>query len=170
MASIPIVLPSRLENTNWLWTLSLYHSIGPMYVGDAALKVTGGLGWNVTLWKSPDPPHVRLSGHVKRCDGSPAPKIPVLIIYEDRSGYTTQESDADGCFHEDSLRPGKYTVGINLPGAPAWKDSGRSGACQNQIPEASLYYPGMHNRSDALAIDLATDAKRDDIDFTISAQ
>jgi hypothetical protein len=30
-------------------------SIGPMYVGDAVLKVTGGLCWNVTLWKSPDP-------------------------------------------------------------------------------------------------------------------
>jgi hypothetical protein len=145
-------------------------AIGSMYVGDAALKVTGGLCWNVTLWKSPEPPHARLSGRVKRSDGSPAPKIPVLIIYEDGSGYTAQESDADGYFHEDSLRPGKYRVGINLPGAPAWKDSGCSGACQNQIPEASLYYPGMHNRSDALVIDLATDATRDDIDFTISTQ
>jgi Carboxypeptidase regulatory-like domain len=28
-------------------------SIGPMYVGDAALKVTGGSCWNVTLWKAP---------------------------------------------------------------------------------------------------------------------
>jgi hypothetical protein len=30
-------------------------SITPSYVGDAALKVTGGQCWNVTLWKSPEP-------------------------------------------------------------------------------------------------------------------
>lgn len=145
-------------------------TIGPFYVGDAALKVTGGLCWDVTLWKSPEPPHTRLTGHVKRSDGSPAPKISVLIIHEDGTGFTTQESEADGYFHEDSLRPGKYIVGINLPGASAWKSYGCAGGCQNEIPDASLYYPGIHNRSDALVINLATDEKRDDIDFTISTQ
>ena len=35
--------------------------------------------------------------------------------------------------------PGKYVVGINLPGAPAWKNVGCAGACV--VPPASLYYP-----------------------------
>jgi len=143
-------------------------SVGPSYLGDAALDVAGGRCWNVTLWKEPEPPHTRLSGHVKHSDGSPAPKIAVLIIHEDGSGYSTQVTDVYGYFHQDSLRPGKYLVGINLPGTPAWKNYGCSGACQDQIPNASLYYPGMQNRSDALVINLATGEKRDDIDFIIT--
>jgi hypothetical protein len=107
---------------------------------------------------------------VKHSDGSPVARITVLIVHEDGSGYSTQETDVDGYFHEDSLRPGKYIVGINLPGTPAWKNYGCSGACQDQIPDASLYYPGMHNRSDALLINLESDEKRDNIDFTIATQ
>lgn len=140
-------------------------SIDPSYVGDAALKVTRGRCWNVTFWNSPA---ARLSGHLKHSDGTPAPKIAVLIMRKDGSWFTTRESDADGYFEEDSLHAGKYIVGINLPGAPAWKNGGCGGACQNEIPDASLYYPGMHNRSEALVINLATDEKRDDIDFTIN--
>jgi hypothetical protein len=71
----------------------------------------------------------------------------------------------------ESLSSGKYVIGIGLPGAPDWKPSGCAGtpgACS--VPKASLYYPAMPNRSDALVIDLATDEKRDDIDFTIPNQ
>ena len=39
---------------------------------------------------------------------------------------------------------------------------------QNQIPDESfLYYPGMHNRADAVVITIGKDEKRDDIDFTV---
>ena len=127
-------------------------------IGDAALKVTGGRCWSVTLWNSPA---ARLSGHVKHSDGTPAPKIAVLIMSDDGSWFTTSESDADGYFEEDSLQAGKYIVGINLPGAPAWKNGSCGGACQNQIPDAALYYPGMSitvpKRSSS---PLATDEKR----------
>jgi hypothetical protein len=75
------------------------------------------------------------------------------------------KSDALGYFHEESLSAGKYVIGINLPGTPAWEPAGCGGACK--VPTASLYYPGKSNRVDALAINLATDEKRDDIDFTI---
>jgi hypothetical protein len=68
----------------------------------------------------------------------------------------------------DSMSAGKYVVGINLPGAPDWKYGGCGGACE--IPQASLYFPNMKNRADALLINLSTDEKRDDIDFTIPAQ
>jgi hypothetical protein len=89
---------------------------------------------------------------------------------EDGSWYTTEKSDASGYFHEDSLPSGKYVVGVNLPDAPAWKFYGSCGGagCKNQIPDESfLYYPGMHNRADALLITIGKDEKRDDIDFTV---
>jgi hypothetical protein len=145
-------------------------SVGPSYVGDAALDVASGRCWNVTLWKEPAPPHTRLSGHLKRSDGSPGSEIPVLIMRDDGSWYTTQKSDESGYFHEDSLAPGKYVVGINLPDSPAWTFQGSCGGagCKNQIPEESfLYYPGMHNRADAGVITIGKDEKRDDINFTV---
>lgn len=145
-------------------------SIGRFYVGDAALEVSRGACREVTLWKEPEPPHTRLSGHVERSDGLPESEIPVLIMREDGSWYTTEKSDASGYFREDSLAPGKYVVGIKLPDAPAWKFGGSCAGegCKNQIPEESfLYYPGMHNRADALLITIGKDEKRDDIDFIV---
>ena len=56
------------------------------------------------------------------------------------------------------------------PMLPAWKFYGSCGGagCKNQIPDESfLYYPGMHNRADALLITIGKDEKRDDIDFTV---
>ena len=146
-------------------------SIRDSYVGDAAIEVSRGACRDVTLWTEPEPPHTRLSGHVKHTDGSPVAKSPVLIMREDGSWFTTQESDADGYFHEDSLRPGKYVVGISVPGALAWKIGGcAGGGCQNQIPGGLLYYPGMHNRSDALVITIGRDEKRDDVNFSVPTQ
>ena len=134
-------------------------------VDDASIEVRGRQCWDLTLSRSP---HARLAGHVKRSDGSPAPHVPILIAHEDGSWFTTMQSDASGYFHMESMSSGKYVVGINLPGAPAWKYGGCAGACE--VPQASFYYPNMRDRADALVINLATDEKRDDIDFTIPAQ
>jgi|SRR5579863_1562300 carboxypeptidase family protein len=142
-------------------------TVGPTYVGNSALKITSGVCWKVTLWKSPA---ARLSGHIRRSDGSALPKTEVLIMRDDYSWFTTQESDANGYFQEDSLRAGKYVVGISLPGEPPWRTGGCAGACLNEIPPVSLYYPGMLGRSNALVIDLATDEKRDELDFTLPPQ
>lgn len=141
--------------------------VGSFHADDNGVVVSRGACWSVTLSRSS---HARLGGHVRRSDGSPVPQAPVLIMSEDGSWSTTEESDADGYFRSDGMRPGRYVVGINLPGAPAWKYGGCGGACQHEVPSASLYYPGMQNRSDALVISLATDQKRDDIDFTVPAQ
>ena len=135
------------------------------HADDASIQLNRGQCWDLTLSRSP---HARLAGHVKHLDGSPVPRVQVLIANYDGSGYTTMQSDASGYFHMESMSPGKYVVGINLPGAAAWKYSGCGGACD--APQASLYYPNMRNRSDALVIDLATDEKREDIDFTIPPQ
>jgi hypothetical protein len=142
-------------------------SAGSFHADDSGVEVSRGACWAVTLSRSP---HAELGGHVRRSDGSPVPQAPVLIMSEDGSWFTTTESDADGYFLSGGMRPGRYVVGINLPGGPAWKYGGCGGACQDEIPSASLYYPGMQNRSDALVISLATDEERDDIDFTVSAQ
>lgn len=128
---------------------------------DANIDLKTGQCWNLTLTSTP---HGRLAGHIKHLDGSPVPNIAVMI--EDEDGYTTTRSDANGYFHMEPQPSGKYVVGINLPGAPQWKYGGCSGAgCS--IPKASLYYPGMRNRADALVINLSEDEKREDIDFII---
>ena len=135
---------------------------------EASVEVKSGQCWDLTLSRAP---HAHLGGHVQRSDGSPAPQVPILIMNEDGSWLPTMMSDARGYFRMESLSSGKYVVGINLPGAPTWKPSGCAGtpgACF--IPKAYLYYPGMRNRADALVINLATDEKRDDIDFIIPAE
>ncbi len=87
-----------------------------------------------------------------------------------RGAVAVLESDADGYFQEDSLRAGMYVVGISWPGDSPWKTGGCAGACVNEIPPVSLYYPGVCKLSNALVIDLATDEKRDGLDFALPLQ
>lgn len=136
--------------------------IGSFRPDDSTIEVKRGSCWNVTLSRSP---HARISGHLRHPDGSPAPKEPVLIIDADGSGFNTIESDAGGFFSSDGMTPGKYLVAINSPDAPRWKISSCGGACE--IPPGALYYPWMHNRSDAAVIDLSEDEKRNNIDFAV---
>ena len=140
--------------------------VGLFQVDKGWADVTRGSCWHVTLSRSP---HAELGGHVRRSDGPPLPEVDILIMREDEEWFTTAKADERGYFHVDSLQPGKYVIGINLPGAPAWKVGGGAGAGLD-IPPASLYYPGVQSRSAALAITLAGDEKRDDIDFAVSKQ
>ena len=139
--------------------------IGSFRADDESHKVNPGACWDITLSRSP---HAQLGGRVQRSDGSPVPQVDVLIMLADESWFTTEKADERGYFHVDSLHPGKYVVGINLPGAPAWKYAGCGGACE--APPASLYYPGVNYRSAALTITLDKDEKRDNIDFIIPTQ
>lgn len=141
------------------------NAIGLLEANGGELNVPAGACWDQTLSRSP---HAELGGHLQRSDGSPLPEVDVLIMREDESWFTTAKADERGYFH-DILQPGKYVIGINLPGAPPWKVGGGAGAGLD-IPPASLYYPGVQSRSAALAITLADDEKRDDIDFVISKQ
>jgi len=138
---------------------------GSFHADDSEVDVSRGACWDLTLTRSP---HALLGGHVRHSDGSPAGQVPVLITAEDDSWYTTLTTDEHGYFDFDSLQAGKYVVGINLPGAPAWKYASCGGVCE--IPPASVYYPGVTSRSAALIITLATDEKRKDIDFTVPNQ
>jgi carboxypeptidase family protein len=138
--------------------------VGSFQPDEGGANVTRGSCWHVTLSRSP---HAELGGRVQRSDGSALPQLAVLIMREDETWFTTAKSDARGYFHIDMLQPGKYVVGINLPGAPPWKAVGGAGGGLD-IPSASLYYPGVQSRSAALAITLAEDEKRNDIDFVVS--
>lgn len=127
------------------------------------LEVSSGSCWYLTLDKEPS---AQLGGHVRRSDGSPIPNIDVVIISSDQTWFTTTKTNDDGYFHHDGA-PGRFVVGINLPGAAAWKFGVGAGAGID-IPRASLYYPGVQNRSAALAIELKQDESRNNIDFSIS--
>jgi hypothetical protein len=69
------------------------------------------------------------------------PNVPVIIMSADNSWFTTSGADARGYFTFDSLKPGEYVIGINLPGAPDWKYAGGAGVGV-AAPIASLYYNG----------------------------
>lgn len=141
--------------------------IGSFRPADSEIEVKRGGCWDLTLSSSQPPARARISGRVQFSDGSPVPKAGVLVTSEDGSWWQIFNADAAGHFHFDSLRPGKYVVGVNLPIAPPWK----YGAAGTGDPPAALqYYPGAPNRSAALVIVLADDEKRDDVDFIVPNQ
>lgn len=132
---------------------------------DDGLDVARGSCWEEVLAHSPQ---VELGGHVRRIDGSPMPRVNILIISKDNSWWASKTNES-GYFNIAWLQPGEYVVGVNLPGAPAWESGGCTGsACK--APTASLYYSGVQGRSSALAIKLEDGEKREDIDFIIPNQ
>lgn len=135
---------------------------GSFHTDETRIDLKSGACIDVTLTRYP---HAQLGGHVRNSDGSPAARTPVILVNDDDSWFATGKTDERGDFHFDSLQPGKYVVGINLPGKPEWKASG--GAGPHVAPPASSYYPGTPIRSDAKVIRLAEDEKRNDIDFVI---
>jgi len=140
--------------------------IGSFQPDSSHVDLESGACWDLTLTRSP---HAELAGHLQRPDGSPASQVNVLITNEDGSIWNTGKTDEKGHFRSDSMQPGKYVIGINLPGTPAWKSTGGGGPT-GSAPSASYYYPGVRDRSAAQIITLRTDEKRDDIDFVIPAQ
>lgn len=132
---------------------------------EASIEVKSRQCWDLTLGRTP---RAHIGGHVQHSDGSPAAQVQVLFMAEDQSWFTTEtRTDAGGYFRFEALNPGKYLVGINVPGAPVWASVSCGGKC---VPPTASYYPNMRDRSDASVINLATDEKRDDIDFIIPRQ
>jgi hypothetical protein len=136
--------------------------VGSFRPDDDSVDVKPGSCWDVTMSKSP---HAQISGRLRYPDGSPAAGVPVLLIDADGSGYNTRESDEHGHFSSESMSAGKYLVAVRPPGAPPSQISSCGGRCE--IPAGALYYPWMHDRSDALVIELSEDEKRKNIDFTV---
>ena len=138
--------------------------IGSLQPDASSIVVAGGTCWDLTLSRSS---HAQLGGHVHRRDGSSVPDVDVVLMSADDSWFATSHTDARGYFAFNSLEPGEYVVGINLPGAPAWKYGGGAGV---DPPTASLYYGDTPARASALVIKLAAEESRDDLDFVVPTQ
>jgi hypothetical protein len=139
--------------------------IGSFQPDNSEITISSGRCWDLTLVKYP---HAKVSGRVRNSSGSPAPQVDVLLSEEDGSWFTSTKTDSRGIFSFDSLRPGRFVVGLNLPGAPKWKYTSAGGP--DVTPRASMYFPGAMDRSGAVVIVLAEDEQRKDIDFTLPAR
>lgn len=141
--------------------------VGTFRPDDDSVEVTPGSCWDVTMWEG-----ARISGHIRRSDGSPVPGVGVYFLDADwdAHGYNADTSDEEGYFHSDAMRPGKYVVGINLATVPRGEKYEGCDGKDCAPPIIDLWYPGMPNHRDSLVIRLAGDEKRDDIDFVIPTQ
>lgn len=140
--------------------------IGSYQPDDSGVHLKRGSCLDLTLSRSP---HARIGGHVRRVDGAPVPNVDVVLIHSDSSGYQTTQTDRNGHFTFDSEEPGEYVLGLNFPARPDWFNGAGAGLGV-PIPPASLFYPGVPNRSSARAIQLQTDERVDNVDFVVPAQ
>ncbi len=139
--------------------------IGGYQPDESGIELKGGACWDLALTKNA---HAQISGHVRRSDGTPATNIDVVLTSSDNEWYETTQTDKYGQFKFDSQASGEYVVGLNFPGRADWFNGSGAGRGVT-IPPASLFYPGVGNRSSAGIIKLSTDERRDDLDFVIPA-
>jgi len=137
--------------------------IGSYQPDDDEINLLGGSCIDLTLSRSP---HAWITGNVNRSDGTPVPNLGVVLIRSDNSWYMTTQTDESGKFTFDSQDPGEYVLGLNYPARADWFDGGGAGAGV-KVPPASLFYPGVSDRSNAHIIQLASDEKLDKIDFVV---
>lgn len=140
--------------------------VGSYQPDDSEIDLTSGTCRDITLYRSP---HAEIGGHVRRSDGTPVAEVALVLIRSDNSSYQTTQTDEDGYFVFDSQKSGEYVLGLNFPASPDWFDGGGAGAGV-RIPSASMFYPGVANRSSALVIRLATDQKLKDLDFVVPSR
>lgn len=126
---------------------------------DSEIDLHSGDCWSLALTRSP---HARVSGYVRRSDRSPIANLDLVIISADNEWYETEQTDQSGRFTFESLKPGKYVIGLNFPPRSNWISG--SGAGESlQLPPASLFYPGVINRGSASVIQIAADQKLDEM-------
>jgi len=135
--------------------------IGSFRADDSQVDLQPNACWDLTLSRSP---HAMLGGHIRHLDGSPVPKVGVVLINADSPGYITTQTDAKGHFQFGSLGQGKYVVGINYPARDDWFNGAGSGPAV-KFPPASTFYSGASERSAAIVIGLSTDETLDNVDF-----
>jgi hypothetical protein len=138
---------------------------GSYHPDDTEIDLVGGTCSDLTLSRSP---HARIAGRVSRLDGTPVSNVSVVLIRLDNSWYLTTHTDRNGKFMFDSQEAGKYVLGLNYPRRSDWFDGAGAGPGL-KIPPASLFYPGVRNRSSARIIHLATDEKLAKLEFIVAA-
>jgi Carboxypeptidase regulatory-like domain len=133
---------------------------------DSQIVLTSGTCRDITLYRTS---HAEIGGHVTRSDGTPVANVALVLIQSDNSAYMTTPTGADGYFVFGPLQPGKYVLGLNFPASPDWFD-GDGGGDGVPLPPASMFYPGVANRSGALVIRLETDEKLEDLNFVVPSR
>jgi hypothetical protein len=106
---------------------------------------------------------------VSRFDGTPVENVALVLISSDDSSYLTTQTDREGYFVFDSQEPGEYVLGLNSPASLPWFDGSGVGAGV-PISPASMIYPAVADRTSALIIRLATDEKREGLDFIVPSR
>lgn len=140
--------------------------VGSYQPDGSEIDLTDGSCREITLYRSP---HAEIGGHVRRPDGTPLANVALVLLSSDNSSYLTSQTDQNGYFMFDSQQPGEYVLGLNFPASPDWFDGGGGGAGV-RLPPASMFYPGVANRSSAQVIRLATDEKLDDLEFAVPSR
>ena len=141
-------------------------SVGSFEPDESGAHVVAGTCWHVTLSESP---HAGISGQVKYSSGLPAAGVAVALLHADGTQYATGVTYTTGNFAFDSLQAGDFVVELDLfPDADA--PDGKAAGNSSTTPVASVFYPGVPNRSGATVIHLGADEKRNDINITIPAQ
>jgi hypothetical protein len=134
---------------------------GSFQADENSVDVVPGACWDVTLSRSAQ---AEIRGRVTRSDGSPLSDVEVLLIASESEPYHLVETQSDGSFVFERLQPGDFVVGLNFPPRSDDVDAGST------LPPASVFYPGVANRSEARVIRLTTDEKMEDVNFTIPVE
>jgi hypothetical protein len=140
--------------------------IGSYQPDDSRIVLRSGTCRDLTLGRSP---HGQIGGRVSHFDGTPVRNVDVVLMTADNSSFQTTQTDENGRYTFYSETAGEYVIGLNFPPSPDWINGGGAGPGVKIAP-ASLFYPGVSNRSSARVIRLATDEKRDDLDFVVPKQ
>ena len=101
-------------------------------------------------------PDVSLSGHVTRDNGDPAVLQSVEIIPVSGGAPMSVMADESGNFQARGLSPGLYWVGVSI------HDFAKGSAADEKI-----YYPGVQDRSRAIALEVGSSEKHINIDFQV---
>jgi hypothetical protein len=141
----------------------LVDPVGSFQADDGELNAGPATRSDLLISRSP---HAQIAGRVTRSNGSAVPELPVAVLNLDGTMYATGLTYQDGHFAFDSLGPGEFVVRLELPADANWLGSADSDASRESLP-ASMFYPGVPNRTDAGVIRLTTDEKRDDINFVL---
>ena len=112
-------------------------------------------------------PHGQIGGHVRRSDGSPVANA-YIVLFSSYGWNLPTQTDKNGHYLFDWQEPGKYVLGLNLPGRP--NSSNRAAGKNAETHPSALFYPGVAKRSEARVIQLRTNEKLDHLDFTLPAQ
>jgi hypothetical protein len=101
----------------------------------------------------------RISGQILNPDGGPAGVLQVELIpeSEDRLGSQSRFTDERGRCNFRGLAAGRYLIGINID----------ENVASSSPRGPSLFYPGVHERRNAIAVEITEAGEQTGVDFQL---